>query len=66
MKKGVFCLVLGCISLTACQFPRIYVVDSQGILSYDKHAGRLEVLWEHKVSTAEQSCDSVSTAVEYR
>lgn len=48
MKK-VICLIVpvGLLVMQACtSWPRIYVGDSSGIITYNRMTGVLEVLWE--------------------
>lgn len=71
MKKVVSFLILVMIvtspmMLNSCAPARWYLVNSEGILSYNRQTGQLELMWYHhsegaKTDTAKVLVDSVVT-----
>lgn len=52
MKKIVFAYALLAVAVavtlcTSCAPYRTFFVNSEGILSYNRHTGQLELIWEH-------------------
>lgn len=49
MKRLSFGLCLcGLMILTACAPNRFFLVNSEGIFTYNRHTGQLEFMWESK------------------
>lgn len=61
----IFALVLGGFSVTSCSSQKLFWSNNNLILTYNRHSGQLEVMWEHNVkqypnvpdSTVERSND---------
>lgn len=58
-------VVVAVASLAACSPVRWLVVNSDGILTYNRHTGQLELLWEHHSEKSDYpkqsaSADSIS------
>lgn len=47
MRKIVFLSLMCIFALFSCTPNRWYLVNSDGVLTYNRHTGQLEVLWEH-------------------
>lgn len=67
MKKAfIIIMVLAClcagICLTSCTPHRWFIVNSEGILTYDRNKGTFELLWQN--SAAGHSPDSGSIKVD--
>lgn len=67
MKRFVFILIcaVGFISLLAfesCTPHKWFIVNSEGILTYDRNKGTFELLWQNKA--AGHSADSGSVVVD--
>lgn len=55
----VFAMVCGCFSTCSCANPKLVWCTSNGIVTYNRHTGQLEILWEHKQKNAEIIHDTV-------
>ena len=54
MKKLTFAFCLTCSFLMhSCAPNRFYLVNSEGIFSYNRHTGQLEFMWETKQQPAD-------------
>ena len=53
--RFILIVIFGCLCLSACQWPRIYLNTTSGYVSYDRNARKLEIIWE---STTRLSGDS--------
>jgi len=54
MKKIGFGLFLVCFSMvTSCSPNKFYLVNSEGIFSYNRHTGQLEFMWESHTQRAD-------------
>lgn len=59
MKKVCFWLVLMSVLLSSCTSSKWFLVDSYGILSYDRISGKWELMWEFKTKQPEMIADTV-------
>lgn len=60
MKRISFGLMfVALMSIVGCAPNRFYLVNSEGIFSYNRHTGQLEFMWETK--TAPAVSDSLSS-----
>ena len=49
MKKFVLGFVfIGFLVLSSCTPSRFFVINSEGILTYNRHTGQLEFMWQTK------------------
>jgi len=55
----VFVLMAVAIMLSSCTGWRYVFCTSDGILTYNRHTGQLEILWEHKSMPIIQKNDSL-------
>lgn len=54
MKKVVFGLCLACSFMAmSCSPNKFYLVNSEGIFSYNRHTGQLEFMWESHTQRAD-------------
>ena len=59
VMKIVFFMMAVAIFMSSCTGWRYVLCTSNGILTYDRHTGKLEILWEHKSSPVIYPADSV-------
>lgn len=59
MKKFIIGFITASTVLVSCSPAKIFLVNSEGILSYDKHTGKLELLWETKAKGGAATNDSI-------
>lgn len=57
-KMIVFVLMAVAIMLSSCTGWRYVFCTSDGILTYNRHTGQLEILWEHQSVPVNQQTDS--------
>lgn len=67
MKKVVFILICAAflsfqLALESCTPHKWFIVNSEGILTYDRNKGTFELLWQNKA--AGHSADSGSVVVD--
>lgn len=54
MKKVVFGLFLACSFMAmSCSPNKFYLVNSEGIFTYNRHTGQLEFMWESHTQRAD-------------
>lgn len=61
----VFVIILvlfGSMFTTSCAPNKWYLVNSEGILTYNRHTGQLELVWSHHSEMAK--ADSIKTPVD--
>lgn len=62
MRNKVFVysrvIVLGLLALTSCSTPNLMWYTSNGIVSYNRHTGQFEMLWENSGKGNSCQCDS--------
>lgn len=62
MRNKVFVygllIVLGLLALTSCSNPNLMWYTSNGIVSYNRHTGQFEMLWENTGKGNSCKCDS--------
>ena len=64
MRKIVLCFVfIGVLVLSSCSPNRFFLINSEGILTYNRHTGQLEFMWETKSAKGDSinvvKCDSL-------
>lgn len=57
-KKIVLVLLAVAIMLSSCTGWRYVLCTSNGILTYNRHTGQLEILWEHQSMPVIHQADS--------
>jgi len=55
----IFALVLGWFSLTSCTSPNFLWCTSSGIVTYNRHTGQFEMLWENQAEHREVIHDTI-------
>lgn len=55
----LFGLVSACFSCFSCTTPNMVWCTSSGIITYDRHTGRFEVLWENTRTQVDTVHDTV-------
>lgn len=55
----IFALVLGWFSLTSCTSPNFLWCTSSGIVTYNRHTGQFEMLWENQAERREVIHDTI-------
>ena len=64
MKKFVLGFVfIGFLVLSSCTPSRVFVINSEGILTYNRHTAQLEFMWQTKSAKGDTidvvKCDSL-------
>jgi len=65
MKKNsflflvLFGLVSGLFCLTSCSGSKLVWSTSNGIVTYNRHTGQFELMWDHSIQQHEKRCDTV-------
>lgn len=59
MKTKIFFLAFTALILTGCSPQRWFLVNTNGIMTYNTHTGQFEMIWEWKESPHEVKSDSV-------
>lgn len=59
-KRFLIVLLAGLICQACSRWPQIIIGDSSGILTYNRHTGQLEVLWEKHAKVVNQEADSIN------
>lgn len=64
MRKIVLSfLFIGVLVLSSCSPNRFFLINSEGILTYNRHTGQLEFMWETKSAKGDSisviKCDSL-------
>lgn len=59
-KRFLIVLAAGLMIQGCSRWPQIIIGDSSGILTYNRHTGQLEVLWEKHATVVNQKADSVN------
>lgn len=59
-KRFVIVLTAGLIFQACSRWPQIIIGDSSGILTYNRHTGQLEVLWEKHATVVNQNASSAN------
>lgn len=55
----IFALVLGAFCFLSCQSPNFLWCTSSGIVTYNRHTGQFEMLWENASQKAIEIHDTV-------
>lgn len=56
LVKGLFFVILIAICVLSCSPQKLFFLNSDGIVTYNRHTGQFEMLWEAK--TAQESAFS--------
>lgn len=56
-KRFLIVLAAGLMIQGCSRWPQIIIGDSSGILTYNRHTGQLEVLWEKHAKVVNQNAD---------
>lgn len=64
MKRIVLSFVfIGGLALSSCTPNRFFLINSEGILTYNRHTGQLEFMWQTKSAKGDSvsvvKCDSL-------
>lgn len=60
MKKSAFILLVSlALPFTSCAPNKFYLVNSEGIFTYNRHTGQVELMWE--TSTQKIEADTMGT-----
>ena len=59
-KRFLIVLAAGLMIQGCSRWPQIIIGDSSGILTYNRHTGQLEVLWEKHAKVINQEADSIN------
>jgi hypothetical protein len=64
MKKIVLSFtIIGLLGLSSCTPNRFFLINSEGILTYNRHTGQLEFMWQTKSAGGDSvsvvKCDSL-------
>lgn len=62
MKTKVLFLLLIAYLVTACSPQRWFLVNTNGIMTYNTRTGQFEMIWEWRETPHEVKSDSVQTA----
>lgn len=59
--KSIYLFLLGLYSLSLCSCSpnKFYLVNSEGIFTYNRHTGQIELMWETKTQKVES--DTLNT-----
>lgn len=57
-KRFLIVLLAGLLCQACGRWPQIIIGDSSGILTYNRHTGQLEVLWEKHAKVVNQNASS--------
>lgn len=59
-KRFLIVLLVGLLCQACSRWPQIFIGDSSGILTYNRHTGQLEVLWEKHAKVVDQNASSAN------
>ena len=60
MKKIVLVMALALCVLSSCTPTRWFLVNTNGILTYNRHTGQIEMIWEWNEKPNQVQWDSVT------
>lgn len=55
----IFALASGCFCLMSCQSPNFLWCTSSGIVTFNRHTGQFEMLWENQSKQVETVHDTI-------
>lgn len=62
-KIVVSFIILGLLGFSSCTPNRFFLINSEGILTYNRHTGQLEFMWQTKSAKGDSvsvvKCDSL-------
>lgn len=62
-KIVVSFIILGLLGVSSCTPNRFFLINSEGILTYNRHTGQLEFMWQTKSAKGDSvsvvKCDSL-------
>ena len=61
MKKVILLSVLIIVLVSGCSPTRLYLVDHNGVLTYNRNSGQLEIIWEWRERPNGVGRDSVTS-----
>lgn len=61
MKKGMILSVLLMVLVSGCSPTRLFLIDHNGVLTYNRNSGQLEIIWEWRERPNGVERDSVSS-----
>ena len=61
MKKVILLSVLIIVLVSGCSPTRLYLVDHNGVLTYNRNSGQLEIIWEWRERPNGVERDSVTS-----
>lgn len=61
MKKGMILSVLLMVLVSGCSQTRLFLIDHNGVLTYNRNTGQLEIIWEWRERPNGVGRDSVSS-----
>lgn len=54
-----FWLIVALFCFCSCQSPRVFWLSSSGIVTYNRHTGQFELLWENETRQQQLKHDTV-------
>lgn len=57
-RRFLIVVLAGLLCQACSRWPQIVIGDSSGILTYNRHTGQLEVLWEKHAKVVNQNASS--------
>ena len=61
MKKGMILSVLIIVLVSGCSPTRLFLIDHNGVLTYNRNTGQLEIIWEWRERPNGVGRDSVTS-----
>lgn len=61
MKKVILLSVLIIVLVSGCSPTRLYLIDHNGVLTYNRNSGQLEIIWEWRERPNGVERDSVTS-----
>lgn len=61
MKKGILLSVLIIVLVSGCSPTRLFLIDHNGVLTYNRNSGQLEIIWEWRERPNGVERDSVTS-----
>ena len=61
MKKAILLSVLIIVLVSGCSPTRLFLIDHNGVLTYNRNTGQLEIIWEWRERPNGVGRDSVTS-----
>lgn len=61
MKKAILLSVLISVLVSGCSPTRLFLIDHNGVLTYNRNSGQLEIIWEWRERPNGVGRDSVTS-----